>query len=98
MSDVPELDKLIEESDNYRSNISWRKKDRFFKLSFSFMLFIVPIFLFFVAFFPSYVMLPFSLLVAFFVAILSLCFFDVMSFLFKDDWDGVDMTKRYQRK
>lgn len=38
MSDIPELDEIISESENIRFNKRWDKKDRFFRRSLGYML------------------------------------------------------------
>lgn len=100
MSDVPELDRMIEESENVRRNMKWRRRDRLFKLSFllqflSFPLFFLSVFVFGVN------IASFILLCYFCLSLLPLlfeAFGDIMQNFLKDDWEGVDMTKRYQRK
>lgn len=98
MSDVPELDRLIEEAENLRTNMKWRKRDRFFKLTLFFFSLLIPVSFLFMLFFPSYAAAP---IIALFIVILfslAFAFFDMVSLLLKDDWEGVDMTKRYNRK
>lgn len=100
MSDIPELDRLIEESENFRRNKKWRRQDRIFKLSilfgiFSFVLFFFSIFVFG----PEIASI---ILTCFFVAsivpVLCEALIGIIHDLLKDDWEGRDMTKRYQRK
>jgi len=100
MSSIPELDRLIEESENVRRNQKWRRQDRRFKTAILFMI------LFFNLSLLSFFILPPSAII--FIT----CFFsvfilfpllyeasrDLILELLKDDWEGVDMTKRYNRK
>ena len=100
MSDIPELDRLIEESENIRRNQNWRRQDRFFKLS---MLFIIFSFLSFILTIPVFgPEVAAVILVVFFIGclmpLLYMAFRDVFFELLKDDWEGRDMTKRYMRK
>lgn len=100
MSDVPELDQLIEESENVRRNKKWRRQDRFFKFFVSTTLF--GFFLFFISLFVFGPETASVIICVFFLCgmLPFICetFFDMIGHLLKDDWEGRDMTKRYQRK
>jgi hypothetical protein len=100
MSDIPELDRLIEESENVRRNQKWRRQDRRFKAA------VLSMILFFNISLLSFFVLPTNIFVFvvcfFFVLILFPLLYEasieIISELIKDDWEGVDMTKRYHRK
>lgn len=100
MSDIPELDRLIEENENFRCNIKWRRRDRSFKIFMLLMILLFPIYFFNIFVFG--VEVASILMVVYFI--LSLlpfvceCFFDIIEDVLKDDWKSRDMTKRYMRK
>jgi len=100
VSEIPELDRLIEESEIVRSNIKTRKRDMMFKTSMLRLILIFP--LFFVlclVFGPS---LGIQVTCAYFFIILIPplleAYNDLVGGLLKDDWEGRDMTKRYSSK
>jgi hypothetical protein len=100
MSKVPELDRLIEESENFRTNMRWRKRDRLFKLFMLQLIIIFPLFfLLFLSFGPA---VSSCIISIYFFAICSFMlvqsFKDLFEDFLKDDWEGKDMTKRYNRK
>lgn len=43
MSDVPELDKLLEEHEIYKSNIEWEKRERLFMFGYRFFVWLVAV-------------------------------------------------------
>lgn len=100
MSEIPELDQLIEESENIRRNKKYRQEDRFFKFSMFLLMFSFP--LMFFSFLIFGINIGSGVLATYMFLICSLFFYRAMCDLtkefLKDDWEGVDMTKRYHRK
>jgi len=100
MSDIPELDRLIEENENFRCNMKWRRRDRSFKLFMLFMILLFPMYFFNIFIFG--VEIASMLIVVLFILSLSPliyeCSLDIFEGLLKDDWKNIDMNKRYNRK
>lgn len=98
MSDVPELDRLIEEADNVRRNTRWETRDRIFRHSLGYLMLCVLLII------PSALLLgPFGVYIIATCAVVSLCpaFCLAVSELLKEcftDPPPRDPTKRYTYK
>lgn len=100
MSDVPELDRIIEESENVRRNKKWQKRDRAFKLTMLCLFLMIPILLISTVLFGAEfaAIITTGLLMFALVPMAVEITFEIITDLLKDDWEGKDMTKRYNRK
>jgi hypothetical protein len=97
---IPELDRLIEESENVRNNKKYRRQDRIFKISMMLMLFSFPLFLISTLIFGVNIgsIIVSCCFLASITPMILECFFDLKKEFLKDNWKNVDMTKRYVRK
>jgi hypothetical protein len=100
VSDVPELDKIIEESENVRRNKKWQRRDKAFKLTMLCLLLMIPIFLIGTVLFGAEfaAIITTGLLIFTLLPMAVEATFEIINDLLKDDWEGKDMTKRYNRK
>lgn len=88
MSDIPELDKIIEENHNYRFNKKMRNQTRLFIYMVYFS--ISFLFVFLLGIFSKFLSLLFGFL--------SILFFIKFKDKFKDGFEGKDLYKRYSYK
>ena len=100
MSEIPDLDRLIEESEIVRSNIKARKRDMMLKASMLRLILVFPLlFILCLIFGPS---LGTQVTCAYFLIILIPplleAYNDLVRDFLKDDWEGRDMTRRYSSK
>lgn len=100
MSDIPELDHLIEENENFRYNIKWRRRDKSSKFFMLFMILLFPVYFLNIFIFGLEVA-SILMVILFILSLLPLiyeCLTDMVEDLLKDDWKNIDMNKRYNRK
>lgn len=100
MSDIPELDRLIEENENFRCNMKWRRRDQSSKLFMLSMILLFPMYFFNIFIFGVEVasILMVIFLILSFLPFVYECLTDMVEYLLKDDYKNIDMNKRYNRK
>jgi hypothetical protein len=88
MSDIPELDKIIEENHNFRFNKKMRNNERLFYY----------VVYFSIAFFAVFLFGLFSKFLALLAGFLFILCFIKFKGNFKDSFEGKDLYKRYMYK